>query len=221
MSLTITLKKWLLACAWIASAATPLATHAGQTCETGKPTALKIQRGMDMAAKTMAALDASGEQVVVLARSGQDLSRYNVRYSHLAFAWRQPDGKGASHWRVLHKLNECGTASSSIYRQGLGEFFLDDPWRYEAAWVAPAPDMQTRLLGLLQEPKRAVAMQHKPYSIVSYAWGRSYQQSNQWLIETLAMAMEPDAVNPQRAGLLDARGKAQAWLQVKGYEPAK
>jgi hypothetical protein len=40
---------------------------------------------------------------------------------------------------VLHKLNQCGTATGSIYRQGLGEFFLDDLWRQEAVWSVPAP----------------------------------------------------------------------------------
>jgi hypothetical protein len=50
----------------------------------------------------------------------------------------------------------------------------------------------------------------QPYSIVSYAWGRKYQQSNQWAIETLAAAMEPG---------VNSRERAQAWLQFKAYEP--
>ena len=54
-------------------------------------------------------------------------------------------------------------------------------------------------------------LQHEPYSMVSYAWGQRYQQSNQWATETLAAAMEPATV--QR------REQAQAWLQFKGYEP--
>jgi hypothetical protein len=28
---------------------------------------------------------------------------------------------------------------AAVYRQGLGEFFLDDLWRYEAAWAVPTP----------------------------------------------------------------------------------
>ncbi len=163
-----------------------------------------------LAAKTLHALNASGDKVVVLARAGQDLGKYGVRYSHLGLAWQQPDGQGGMTWRVLHKLNDCGTADASLYRQGLGEFFLDDLWRFEAAWLAPTPDVQTRLLALLQEPARSISLHHKPYSIVSYAWGRKYQQSNQWAIETLALAMEPQ---------VRTREQAQAWLQFKGYEP--
>jgi hypothetical protein len=186
------------------------AVHAGRSCESRKPTAQTIERGLTLAERTLAALDASGEKVVVLARAGQDLSKYGVRYSHLGLAYREDDGKGGHVWRVLHKLNQCGSADSAIYRQGLGEFFLDDLWRFEAAWVVPSAEVQQRLLPLLQDPARALRLHHKPYSIVSYAWSRKYQQSNQWAIETLASAMEPGATSRERA---------QAWLQFKGYEP--
>lgn len=184
--------------------------HAGRSCEAGKVTPQTVERGMALAQKTLASLNASGEKVVLLARAGQDLSKYGLRYSHLGLAYQQPDGQGGTTWRVVHKLNECGTSESAVYRQGLGEFFLDDLWRFEAAWVAPPPEVQAKLLALLQDPVRTVAMHHKPYSIVSYAWGRKYQQSNQWAIETLAAAVEPGA---------NSRERAQAWLQFKAYEP--
>lgn len=194
---------------------------AGRSCEAAKPPATQtVVRGLDLAERTLAALDASGQRVVLLARAGQDLSKYGVTYSHLGFAYQQPqtrpDGQPGHVWRVLHKLNECGTPSASIYRQGLGEFFLDDLWRFEAAWVALTPEVQDRLLPMLLDANRdgrasrALSMHHKPYSIVSYAWGLKYQQSNQWATETLAMAMEPTITN---------RDQAQAWLKFKGYEP--
>lgn len=194
------------------------AAYAGRSCEAEQPPqAQTVERSLNLAARTLAALDASGQQVVVLARAGQDLSKYGVYYSHLGFAYKQPqatpDGKSGHVWRVLHKLNQCGTADSAVYRQGLGEFFLDDLWRFEAAWVAPTREVQERLLPLLLDTKhdgRALSLHHKPYSIVSYAWGKKYQQSNQWAIETLAAAMEPQ---------IKSREQAQAWLQFKGYEP--
>jgi hypothetical protein len=184
--------------------------HAGRTCEEDKPSLQSIERGLTLAERTQAALDASGQRVVILARAGQDLTKYSLQYSHLGFAYRQPDGKGGSVWRVLHKLNTCGAAESAVYRQGRGEFFLDAPWRYEAAWVVPSQEVQDKLLPLLQDNSRAAALHTRPYSIVSYAWGRKYQQSNQWALETLAMAMEPSA---------NSREGAQAWLQFKGYQP--
>lgn len=179
--------------------------QAGRNCDAKKPTTRALVRGLTLAERTMTALDSSGAQVVVLARAGQDLGKYGLHWSHLGFAYKTPEG-----WRVLHKLNQCGTADSAVYRQGLGEFFLDDLWRYEAAWAVPTPAVQARLMMLLRDERRALSLNHKPYSIVSYAWGRQYQQSNQWAIETLAAAMEPG---------VQTRGAAQAWLKVKGYQP--
>ncbi len=187
----------------------PLA-HAGRSCETKPPGVQSLTRGLALAERTQAALDASGASVVVLARAGQDLGKYQLRYSHLGFAYKQPDGAGGHVWRVLHKLNDCGSAVAAVYRQGLGDFFLDDLWRFEAAWAVPTPDVQSRLLAMLQDTARATALHQRPYSLVSYAWGQTYQQSNQWAIETLAMAVEPG---------INTRQKAQAWLQFKGYEP--
>jgi hypothetical protein len=48
------------------------------------------------------------------------------------------------------------------------------------------------------------------YSMVAYPWAQTYQQSNQWALETFAMAQEPAAVSRERA---------QAWLQLQGYTP--
>lgn len=186
--------------------------YAGRSCEAANPPTLQsVERGLILAERTYQALETSGAKVVVLARSGQDLSKYGLRYSHLGFAYQQPDGQGGHVWRVLHKLNECGAADAALYRQGLGEFFLDDPWRFEAAWVSPTPEVQQRLLTLLLDPARAISLNHQPYSIVSYVWGQKYQQSNQWALETLAAAMEPGVNNRERA---------QAWLQFKGYQPS-
>lgn len=188
---------------------TPLA-HAGRSCEAGKVTLQSVERGLALAEKTLASLNASGHKVVLLARAGQDLSKYGLQYSHLGFAYKQVAADGSSTWRVLHKLNDCGTSASAVYKQGLGEFFMDDLWRYEAAWLPPSPAAQERLLTLIQNPDRATRLHHKPYSMVSYAWGQKYQQSNQWAIETLATAVAPE---------VNSRQQAQAWLQFRGYAP--
>ena len=163
---------------------------------------------MELARRTADALDASGAQVVLLGRAGQDLGRYGLQYSHLGWAYRTDTGP----WRVVHKLNACGTAVADVYRQGLGDFFLDDLWRHEAVWAVPTPEVQQRLRAVLDSRERTLALHHRPYSMVSYAWASRYQQSNQWALETLALAMEP--------GTITTRDQAQAWLQFKGYAPS-
>lgn len=185
---------------------------AGRSCEAAKPPPPQlIERGMTLAERTLAALEAehakNGTTVVVLARAGQDLSKYGLRYSHLGFAYRTAEGP----WRVAHKLNTCGTAEASLYRQGLGEFFMDDLFRYEAAWSVPTREVQDKLLASLADNARTTALHTKPYSMVSYAWAQKYQQSNQWVIETVAAAMDGNIRNRQQA---------QAWLQFKGYAPS-
>ena len=200
----------VLACAVLVQAA-----YAGRSC--AEPQALKtdtVVRALNLAARTVQALDASGAQVVLLGRAGQDLSKYGLHYSHFGFAYRQADGQGGSVWRIVHKLNQCGSADSAIYRQGLGEFFLDDLWRFEAAWVVPTPEVQSRLLAVLPDERRLVQMHVKPYSMVSYVWGLKYQQSNQWAIETLALALDPEM-----AGLNADRDRAQKWLFRHDYQP--
>ena len=187
----------------------PTESHAGRSCEPVRPTAQQVQQGLTLAERTAQALDASGARVVLLARAGQDLGKYGLRWSHVGIAYKTDAGP----WRVAHKLNQCGTAVAGLYRQGLGEFFLDDPWRYEAAWSVPAPAVQAQLFALLSvAPVDGIGRLHTPaYSLVSYAWADRYQQSNQWVIETLALAMEPSTIAD--------RGQAQAWLRSKGYTP--
>ena len=202
--------RWLMALTAGLALMAPLAAHAGRSCE-GKPlTARSIEQGMGLALRTSQALDAehsrSGARVVLLARAGQDLSKYGLRYSHLGWAYKTAEGP----WRVLHKLNSCGSAEGALYRQGLGEFFLDDPWRFEAAWTVPAPALQAPLHAVLLDPVRSTSLHTPAYNMVSYPWSTRYQQSNQWAAEMLALAAEPG---------VNRREQAQAWLRVKDYQP--
>ena len=181
--------------------------EAGRSCEQRPLSAQSVARAMALAEKTAARLDQTGARVVVLARAGQDLSEYGLRYSHLGFAYREGEH---GPWRVVHKLNQCGSSRASIYRQGLGEFFLDDLWQYEAALVVMAPAAQAALATTLADNGRVARLDTPAYSMVAYPWSGRYQQSNQWAIETLAMTQDAGA---------DTRERAQAWLRLKGYEP--
>ncbi|HEX6704026.1 MAG TPA: DUF2145 domain-containing protein [Albitalea sp.] len=182
------------------------AAHAGRSCEVRPPQAQNVQRAMTLAEHVARRLDDSGAQVVVVARIGQDLGRYGQRYSHMGLAYRE-----GTAWRVVHKLNQCGSAQSAIYRQGLGEFFLDDMFEYQAGIVVLAPPVQDKLLPALKDNQRVAQLHTRAYSMVAYPWSQTYQQSNQWALETLAMTQDPAA---------QTRERAQAWLQLQGYEPA-
>lgn len=185
--------------------------RAGQNCNDARPSPQTVARSMELAQQTAQALEADyrqrGTRVVLLARAGQDLSRYGQTWSHVGWAYRSSQGP----WRVVHKLNQCGTDQAMLMRQGLGEFFLDDLWRYQAVWSAAPQPLADALWRLLQDNRRATALHQRRYNMLSYTWGTRYQQSNQWALETLALAAEP---------AVGTREQAQAWLRFKGYQPS-
>ncbi|WP_051110857.1 DUF2145 domain-containing protein [Herbaspirillum frisingense] len=182
----------------------PLAAHAGRSCEQKLPEVDAMRQQLEMAVQTVQRLDASTADVVIIGRVGQDLSQYRQRYSHLAFAYR--DGV---HWYVVHKLNECGTAVSSIYEQGMGQFFMDSPFLLEAYVSVPQPEVQHALRAAIDRAQ-ATRMHEPHYNMLAYPWATRYQQSNQWVNETLARALESQ---------IETREQAQAWLRAKGYTP--
>lgn len=180
---------------------------AGRPCENKPLQVAAITQGLGLAERTLERLDESGVQVAVIARVGQDLSQYGLRYSHLGFAY-----KDGGVWRVLHKLNQCGSDRASVYREGLGDFFLDAPHEYIAGVMPLRKDVQQRLLPYLKEPYLGASIHTRAYSMVAYPWATDYQQSNQWALETLAVAM----------GARDgSRRAAQDWLRREGYEPTE
>jgi hypothetical protein len=190
-------------------AAAAASAHAGRSCEEKPPTIRQIEQGLNLAQATARQLDASGAQVVLLTRAGQDLSKYGLQWSHLGFVYKDTTQQ-PTVWRVMHKLNHCGTDHAALYRQGLGEFFLDNPHRYEAAFVVLKPELQQALLPVLTDNSRVARFNERRYSMVAYAFGTTYQQSNQWVLETLAGAAAPGVVS---------RRAAQDWLKSEGYQP--
>ena len=110
---------------------------------------------------------------------------------------------------MVHKLNECGTAVSNLYEQGLGQFFMDSPFLLEAYVAVPQPEVQQRLRAILVRPQ-VTRLHEAQYNMLAYPWATRYQQSNQWVNEMLAMALEPQ---------ITTREQAQAWLKFKGYVP--
>jgi hypothetical protein len=73
-----------------------------------------------------------------------------------------------------------------------------------------AAPLQRALLPLLKDNAAVARLNEPRYSMVAYAWAQTYQQSNQWAVETMSIAAEP---------AIASRRQAQAWMQLKGYEP--
>nr|WP_229419623.1 DUF2145 domain-containing protein [Pseudoduganella dura] len=195
----------MLLAAWVALAAP---AWAGQPCDEAPMAVTDAVKSLDLAQRTFQALDASGAQVALVSRAGQDLGKYGLRYSHMGIVVRDHP---AGRWTVVHELNGCGTAASALYNEGLGNFFLAGLFRYEAQVVIPGPDAQARLAQLVTT-RTARRLHHANYNMLSYAWSTRYQNSNQWVLETYAAAGAP-------AGQVETREEAQAWLKGAGFAP--
>lgn len=186
------------------------AAFAGTACEGKAAAPEQVRMSVQMADTTRNALDQLDDDVVLIARAGQDLSKYGLTYSHMAFAVREHP---AGTWSLVHKLNSCGTASSNLYDEGLINFFSDAPFRYQAGIWRLAPDAQARLKKALLG-KKAKDYLEPNYSLVAYPFSTRYQNSNGWVLEMLAFALAPeDEAN--------TRVTAQAWLKSHGYVPTQ
>ena len=186
------------------------AAQAGTSCEQRAPDANVVQQALGLAYETRQKLEASGGEIALIARAGQNLSQYGVRYSHLGFVWRDHP-KGA--WRVVHELNECGTAASDIYDEGLGNFFLDDLWKMEGIILILGEPMQKRLVSVLTA-RQHLSLHDAHYNMVAYPFSTQYQNSNQWALEVIAAAEALDTP-------VKSRRQAQQWLELAGYKPTE
>jgi len=187
-------------------------------CKPRYPTP-EMQAAMyDLAAITADTLDDLPENVKVLiaARSGQDLSRYGLRHSHLAFFLY--DEKN-DRWQVIHLLNRCKSATSALYREGLVNFIGETAAQPAGLRLGiPTPPLQQAIVQLLTEPAQQVRALHQSrYNAIAYPWGTDYQNSNQWVLEVTAAAMAQVA----DGSVLNDRHASIAWLKEHGYTPSR
>ena len=182
--------------------------YAGRSCEEVAPNPSTVMHAMELAGKAKLALENSGAEVALIGRVGQDLSKYQLRYSHVGIVWRDhPEGR----WLVVHELNQCGTANSALYNEGLGNFFMDNMFAYETLIMIPNQATQEKLVAELRSPL-PLMLHSDAYSMVAFPFSTRYQNSNQWVLELLAASQSGNIV-------VSNREQAQAFLKLAGYQP--
>jgi hypothetical protein len=192
--------------------AAPAALAGEARCATGAPASAKVERAAVASVRLERALDESGTALALIARIGADVSRHGLRYTHAGFAWRDDP---AGRWTVRHTLNDCGGASSRLYSQGLMNFFLDDPLSYEALVLVPHPTLAARVVERLRSGA-SEALHVPAYSSIAYPFAARYQNSNQYVLENLALARAPQAGRARP----NTRAEAIAELRQSGYAPS-
>lgn len=184
-------------------------------CAPRYPPPTTVAAMFDMAAITADTLDALPDvDVAIAARGGQDLSKYGLRHSHLAFLVRN-DQAG---WDVVHLLNRCKTDSSDLYREGLANLVGESSITTDLRVGIPTPAVRAALKPLLTGAAAQARALHQPrYSMLAYPGSSEYQNSNQWILEVTAAAM----AQAEDGTTLGNRDAALAWLKRKDYQPTR
>ena len=159
-------------------------------------------------------LENSGARLALVARSGLDLSRFGMRYSHAGFSLKASPN---TPWSVRQLYYACDEGRPRIFDQGLSGFLLgtDDPSiGYVSVVLMPAAEAAEIEQAALDNA-RALQLLNTTYSANAYAWGLRYQNCNQWVVEMLATAWGriDDAGEP--------RAQAQRWLALHDYVPSR
>lgn len=211
-----------------AQAATGLSawSAASQFCDRGQPfTAGQQDRLLRFAAVVREEVSATEGGAVLISRSGLDLSRFRLRYSHAAVAWRNDAGA----WSARQLYYACDEGRPRLYDQGLAGFTMgiDDPSRGYISIVRLPADAADALRRAATDTPRALRLLAASYSANAYAFSVRYQNCNQWVAELLALAWggldhagngsngadgtdDPDG---------DLRERAQRWLREASYAP--
>nr|WP_260844227.1 DUF2145 domain-containing protein [Stenotrophomonas rhizophila] len=178
------------------------------------PTPAALASMFDVAQRADEALEALDDvDAVIIARGGQDLSRYGLRHSHLAFAVREDDGS----WRTVHLLNRCKSSESTLFREGLSNFIGETGTHTDLRVGVPTPAVRAALKTMLTPPAIQAKALHEPrYSVVAYPFSDEYQNSNQWVLEVLAAAI----AQSRDGTLLVRRAQVQTWLKEQMYQPS-
>lgn len=187
----------------------PLIT-AGTSCERQDPKPVLYLNVSKKALEVQQRLNQLNPDVALIARVGADLRQYGLHYSHLAFAVKNYPG-AAGKWTIIHLLNECNSPYSSLYKQGLMNFFMDDLFTLDYQISIPNQEMQTKLFQALQA-KTLHTLHNKQYSMLAYPFSTKYQNSNQWVLEMIAASLSPTPVT--------SRALAQKYLLKTGYKPS-
>lgn len=185
--------------------------YAGQDCgERAAPTPQALTKGLQLGQRVREQLESSGASMALVGRIGLNLSEFGQRYSHLGVALRD---HVRNQWQVVHLFNPCGKAESEIQLQPVEKFYETELFEYEALLVLPSYATQGRVRNAFMQPASAAVMHQKAYNLIAHPFRTEFQNSNQWILEMMTVALDSTGRTRDRAG-------AQRWLQAQGFEPA-
>ena len=166
----------------------------------GEVPATEQDRQLQVVAVARRVLVASGVEAALVSRSGTDLSRFQLQYSHSGLALK--DSRNGP-WSVRQLYYACDESRARLYDQGLAGFLLSAgktaPIRL--AIVTLPGEAGSRLAARALDNRLALALLSPRYSASAYAFATRYQNCNQWVAELMGFAWQPredDAPTPDR-----------------------
>lgn len=183
--------------------------------------ATQQDRLFSLAAVIKTELEKSGQRMALISRSGLNLQRFGVRYSHAGLTLRE---NPQSPWAIRQLYFACEEGRPRLFDQGLSAFLLgtsEPALGYISVVFLPA-QAADKLEAAALDKRRALQLLGAGYSANAYPFSLRYQNCNQWIAELMAAAWGPPAsvALDEGAGGAPARAQAQAWLQARGYEPS-
>lgn len=168
-------------------------------------------RVLRFAAAVRDVLNTSGADTALISRSGLDLSRFHLRYSHAAILTRDDAGQ----WTARQLYYACDEGHPRIFDQGLAGFTSgsDDPSTSYISLVILPPDAAQQLRRAAADNSIALRVLGTTYSANAYPFSTAYQNCNQWVMEMLAQAWGPQLPADE------PRATAQQWLAAAHYDP--
>lgn len=168
------------------------------------------ERLLTLTAAVKAELQRVNAPVALVSRSGLNLGRFGLRYTHAGWSLRE----GADlPWAVRQLYFDCEEQVPRLFDQGLTGFVrgVDDPELafISLVWLPEAPAQA--LAATARDKARALSLQQGRYSANAYAFSTRSQNCNQWALELLAHAVA-------QAGGHAPRVAAQTWLREAGYQ---
>jgi hypothetical protein len=173
--------------------------------------AAQHDRRLRLVARLRQELDASGAPVALIARSGVDLARFALRFSHTGVALRDSPN---TPWSVRQLYYACDEGRPRLFDQGLAGFLLaaDDAPSGHVSLVLLPPAAAQALATAALDRRLAMRLLADTYSANAHAFSTRYQNCNQWVAEVLAAAWGG-------LGSAPTREQAQAWLAGQHYAP--
>jgi len=165
------------------------------------------------------ALEESGQSHALIARSGLDLGRFGVRYSHAGLSLKAGLD---TPWSVRQLYYACDEDKPRLFDQGISGFLLglnDPAVGYVSVVLLPAAEAVALERAVLDN-RQALQALGATYSANAYPFSTRYQNCNQWVMEMLAMAWGRLAEAGSADDTTDLRARAQRWLMDQGYRPS-